>query len=76
MIGDTDPEDTYDATDPIPERLDVLERTVDDLVAARDDVRRDLRRLDALRLVANLGILTDTLLARRLARIRSALEDL
>jgi hypothetical protein len=53
MIGDKDPEDAYDAGDPPGVRLAVLERVVADL-RARDDGRREARRVDALRLLANL----------------------
>ena len=73
--GDRDPEDAYDATDPATVRLDVLERIIFDLETDREDARWDRRRLDALRLVANLdaefGV--DRI---RLAYIRDALEAL
>ena len=42
VIGDNDPEDAYDATDPLPVRLEVLAR----VAGALDDDpdRRDVRR--------------------------------
>ena len=55
MIGDKDPEDAYDAGDPVEVRLDVLERIVEDLRdGIPDPTRFDARRVDALRLVVNL----------------------
>jgi hypothetical protein len=70
---DFDPEDAYDATDPPGVRLDVLERIADAL--EDDDDRREPRRLDALRLVANLDGVAGVN-RRRLRRIRRRLEDL
>jgi hypothetical protein len=52
VIGDHDPEDTYDAGDPIAVRLDVLTRAVTALRAAPNDNRRDGRRDDLLRVIA------------------------
>jgi hypothetical protein len=53
IFGDFDPEDAYDIGDPVGRRLDVIARVVDDL---RDpDPRRELRRLNALRLLDTLG---------------------
>lgn len=51
MIGDADPEDAYDAGDPIPTRLALLARIV--LVLEQDPVadRRVRRRRDAVRLL-------------------------
>ena len=51
MIGDKDPEDAYDAGDPIATRLDVLTRAVTALRAA-DDSRRRARADDLLRVIA------------------------
>ena len=51
MIGDADPADGYDASDPDPVRLAVLARVVDALEAG-DPHRGESRRLDALRVVA------------------------
>ena len=48
MIGDDDPEDAYDASDPLAVRLTVLARvaaTLDDDPARRAHRRDDLRRL-------------------------------
>lgn len=74
--GDADPEDAYDAGDPIPVRLDVLERIVASLRANRDD-RFDARRRDAVRLIVRLG--EEDLPRRhrrRLRHIRDELEEL
>lgn len=73
MIGDVDPEDEYDASDPPHIRLAVLRRVVVDL-RHRDDTRRNLRRDDALRLVANLE--RDGFGRPELAEIRADLEAL
>lgn len=43
-FGDFDPEDEYDAGDPIPVRLVVISRIVADLDTEPDDARRALRR--------------------------------
>lgn len=75
MIGDKDPEDAYDAGDPVPVQVDVLIRVVDHLQDVETDgARLELRRVDALRLVANLERrrVTDP----RLAGVRRALEGL
>lgn len=55
MIGDHDPEDAYDAGDPLGERLRVIGRIVDDLRHSTDQ-RRELRRADALRLLDNIEL--------------------
>ena len=71
--GDKDPEDAYDAGDPVPVRLEILERIVTALESDPMDRRVDVRRRDALRLVANLE--ADAAKDRlRLAFIRDALE--
>ena len=75
MIGDHDPEDAYDAGDPGPVLLDVLDRVVDVLTVEPDDGRHRHRRVDALRLVANLDRRRDVD-PDRLAGIRAALEAL
>ena len=54
MIGDKDVEDVYDATDPVPVRLAVLERIVD-AIHAGDPFRREIRRLEAIRVAGNLA---------------------
>lgn len=53
MIGDVDPEDAYDASDPIPVRLAVLGRVVAAILAERGThpARADRRRVDALRVL-------------------------
>jgi hypothetical protein len=51
MIGDDDPEDGYDATDPLPARLVVLERTVESVLARPGEPRAPLRRQNAHRLL-------------------------
>lgn len=43
-FGDFDPEDEYDATDPIPVRLVVISRIVAALDTEPDELRRALRR--------------------------------
>lgn len=73
LYGDRDPEDSYDAGDPLDVRLDVLERIVADLYA-RDD-RRGQRRRDALRLVDNLEHVS-SVDRPRLARVRRDLAGL
>ena len=73
MIGDIDPEDAYDADDPPHVRLKVLEEVVASLVD--DDVRRETRRVDALRVVVNLAVTLHSL-QDRLDAIRQALEEL
>ena len=73
---DKDPEDVYDATDPLDDRLHVLQHVVDHLRDNRDE-RFDARRLDALRLVRNLDAEDlGFLQRRRLNRIRDDLEEL
>lgn len=72
---DHDPEDAYDATDPISVRLDVLERVVAALNV--DDDRFDARRGDLLRLLDALdGEDMGRREARRLRKLREAAEDL
>ena len=76
-MNDFDVEDSYDATDPIKDRLAVLERVVDALEADQGDGRFSARRTDALRLVANLD--REDLRKRderRLRLIRTALQEL
>ena len=53
-FGDFDPEDAYDAGDPLRLRVAVLRRIVEHLRDERDERRRERRRLDALRLLDNL----------------------
>ena len=55
MYGDFDPADAYDASDPPPERLRVLERVVAVLEQAADDPPRRARRDDAARVAVNLS---------------------
>lgn len=55
MIGDKDPEDAYDATDPIPVRLLVLIRVLLALEDESDVLRRDRRRVDVARLLVNVA---------------------
>ena len=52
MIGDTMPEDGYDAGDPIQARLSVLVAVVEAIRDDPDDTRREARRRDALRVIA------------------------
>jgi hypothetical protein len=74
VIGDKDPEDAYDAGDPVDVRIAVLQRIVDSLIAHRDE-RTNARRADALRVVL---VLLDELRyhRRRIDRIRNDLEEL
>ena len=51
MIGDHDPEDVYDATDPLHVRLSVLALIVKALEVDPDADRRVRRRADAVRLL-------------------------
>jgi hypothetical protein len=48
---DFDPEDEYDADDPVEVRLTVLEKVVEHLRSHIDEDRTVARRIDALRLV-------------------------
>ena len=73
--ADKDPEDVYDATDPVPVRLDVLEAIVADLERRADPFRHEARRVDALRLVDNL-LGARGVSRRRLHKLRRRLEDL
>jgi hypothetical protein len=76
MIGDYDPEDGYDESDPPAAKLKVLEAVVAELVAGDPaDGRRALRIIQALALVVALDdVLSE--LGDRLEAIRQALEDL
>ena len=51
MIGDTEPEDSYDASDPIQVRIAVLVAVVDAIREEPDSARRARRRLDAIRVI-------------------------
>ena len=51
MIGDLDPEDGYDAGDPIRERIATLIEIVEGIREELDSARRARRRLDAIRVV-------------------------
>jgi len=44
VLGDFEPEDEYDASDPIPVRLVVISKIVAALDAEPDELRRALRR--------------------------------
>jgi hypothetical protein len=73
---DYDPEDSYDATDPIEDRLDVLERVVDNLRDHRDD-RFVARLVDLRRLVDNLDAEDLNFREnRRLRKLRDDVEEL
>ena len=69
---DYDPEDSYDATDPINDRIDVLERVIDSLRDNRDD-RFDGRRRDLLRVLDNLD--REDLNRRQARRAQRLRED-
>lgn len=75
MIGDKDPEDAYDAGDPPAARLAVIERVLEDLRTAELGDRRELRRIEALRVLRNLAADIDELRAR-VDVLRDAFEDL
>lgn len=74
-FGDFDPEDAWDDGDADVLKLGVLTRVVAALRAEPDDPRRELRRVDALRLAAKVNAeWADRL--DRLTAIRSELERL
>lgn len=74
MIGDKDPEDAYDAGDPIDVRLTVLERILDSLRDDRDE-RHHARRADALRVIS-IVLEESRHHRRRIDRLRNELEEL
>lgn len=51
MIGDDDPEDAYDASDPLDVRLAVIALIVKALATDVDVARRARRRADVVRLL-------------------------
>jgi hypothetical protein len=53
-FGDVDPEDAYDASDPIPTRLFVIGQIVDALAREPDPDRRRVRRDGVVRLLTAL----------------------
>lgn len=55
VIGDADPEDVYDATDPIPVRLAVIGLVVAAVLLERGTApaRAERRRADAIRVLRN-----------------------
>ena len=53
-IGDVDPEDAYDASDPIPTRLFVIGQIIDALDRDPDQNRRRIRRAEVVRILAAL----------------------
>ena len=73
--NDFDPEDGYDAGDPIGERIATLIEIVEAIRDDPDDERRALRRLDALRVVdAFRDELTVT--GTHLRQLRDQLEEI
>ena len=54
IFGDIDPEDAYDASDPIPTRLFVIGQIIESLELDADRARRAIRRADVVRLLAAL----------------------
>ena len=54
VFGDADPEDAYDATDPIPTRLFIIGQIIDALDREPDPARRQVRRAEVVRLLAAL----------------------
>lgn len=71
-FGDFDPEDAFDDGDSPDVKLHVLGRIVDSLYAETD--RREIRRLDALRLIRKME--SEGLNSARLQELRGALEAL
>ena len=73
MIGDFDPEDGYDAGDPIRERIATLIEIVEGIREELDSARRARRRLDALRVV---DVFADelTVTGAHLRQLRDELE--
>ena len=53
-FGDLDPEDAYDASDPIPTRLFVIGQIIDALEREPDQARRAVRRAEVVRILAAL----------------------
>lgn len=53
-FGDFDPEDEYDASDPIPTRLFVIGQIIEALERDDDEGRRQRRRAGVVRLLAAL----------------------
>jgi hypothetical protein len=73
---DDDPEDAWDDDDPFEEKVTVLERVITALRLARGDRRHDLRRADALRLIAKLEALEVGFPdSERIVALRAALEE-
>ena len=54
-FGDVDPEDAYDASDPIPTRLFIIGAIVDALDREPDPHRRQIRRDGVVRLLTALA---------------------
>jgi hypothetical protein len=55
VIGDHDPEDSYDAGDPVPVRLAVIIRILAAIADDPDPDRADRRRRDVRRLLLNVA---------------------
>ena len=55
MIGDKDPEDAYDAGDPVPVRLAVIIRVLASIVEEPDAERAERRRRNVRRLLLNIA---------------------
>ena len=53
-FGDVDPEDAYDASDPIPTRLFIIGEIIVALEREPDRERRKVRRAEVVRLLAAL----------------------
>lgn len=53
-FGDFDPEDEYDASDPIPTRLFVIGQIIMSLDANMEDTRQKKRRVNVVRLLERL----------------------
>ena len=72
--GDIDPEDEWDDSDPIEDKVGILERIVEELRSGPDE-RRAARRAEVDRLLDKLLAARDELVAR-IDRIVDALEAL
>ena len=53
-FGDDEPENAYDASDPIPTRLFVIGQIIDALEREPDRARRAIRRAEVVRILAAL----------------------
>lgn len=54
-FGDKDPEDAYDASDPVDQRLALVVRILSSIADERDVIRAERRRIDVLRILTNIA---------------------